>query len=66
MFPKFPFRVSDPPGKSTFGGWGSGASPGLVAGTSDFPGGKEVLHDLNGRSWLPAFWQVAEATSNSG
>ena len=42
----------------------SGASPGLIAGTSDFPSGEEVLHDLNGRSWLPAFWQVAEATSN--
>ena len=42
----------------------SGASPGLIAGTSDFPSGEEVLHDLNGRSWLPAFWQVAEASSN--
>ena len=42
----------------------SGASPELIAGTSDLPPGEEVLHDLNGRSWLPAFWQVAEATSN--
>ena len=42
----------------------SGASPELIAGTSDFPPGEEVLHDLNGRSWLPAFWQVAEASSN--
>ena len=25
--------------------------------------GEEVRHDLNGRSWLPAFWQVAEASS---
>ena len=25
-------------------------------GESDFPDGQEVLHDLNGRSWLPAFW----------
>ena len=44
--------------------WSSGASPGLIAGTSDFLSGEEVLHDLNGRSWLPAFWQVAEASSN--
>ena len=42
-------------GKSTFGVWSSGASPGLIAGASDFPDGQEVLHDLNGRSWLPAF-----------
>ena len=42
----------------------SGASPGLIAGASEFPRGEEVLHDLNGRSWLPAFWQVAEASSN--
>ena len=42
----------------------SGASPGLIAGSSEFPRGKEVLHDLNERSWLPAFWQVAEASSN--
>ena len=41
-----------------------GASPGLIAGASEFPRGGEVLHDLNGRSWLPVFWQVAEATSN--
>ena len=26
---------------------GSGASPGLIAGTADFPPGEEVLHDLN-------------------
>ena len=40
------------------------ASPGLIAGASDFTYREEVLHDLNGRSWLPAFWQVAEASSN--
>ena len=55
---------SPPGGKSTFGRLSSGASPELIAGTSDFPPGEEVLHDLNGRSWLPAFWQVAEASSN--
>jgi hypothetical protein len=39
-----------PEGKSTFGVWSSGASPGLIAGTSDFPSREEVLHDLNERS----------------
>ena len=28
-----------------------------------FPPWEEVLHDLNGRSWLPKFWQVAECRS---
>ena len=44
--------------------WSSGASHGLVAGASDFSPGEELLHDLNVGSWLPAFWQVAEASSN--
>ena len=33
-----------------FGVQSSGASPGPIAGSSDFPGGEEVLHDLNERS----------------
>ena len=40
--------------------WSSGASPGLIAGTSDFPPREGIPHNLNGRSWLPVFWQVAE------
>ena len=48
----------------TSGRLGSGASPGLIAGASEFPLGEEVFYGLNGRSWLPAFWQVVEANSN--
>ena len=35
-------------GNSTSGRLGSGASPGLIAGASEFPRGEGVLHDLNG------------------
>ena len=42
MFPRWPFRVSDPGGGSTTAESGSGAAPGSVAGTSGPPPGREV------------------------
>ena len=51
---RWPFRVSDPGGKSTLDASESGDAPGLIAGTSDFP---HRLGSTNGTSCLPENWQ---------
>ena len=40
----------------------SGASPELIASNRRVSCGEELLHYLNRRSLLPAFWQVAEVS----
>ena len=61
LFSRWPFRVSDPEGKSTLGASESGDAPGLIAGTSDFPSGREVRM---GHLAYRKTSKVMEATSN--
>ena len=56
LFSRWPFRVSDPEGKSTLGASESGDAPGLSAGTSDFPSGREV------RTGLLAYRKIGKVT----
>ena len=61
MLSRWPFRVSDPGGKSTLGASESGDAPEPIAGTSDFPPGWEVRM---GHLAYRKIGKVTEVTSN--
>ena len=60
-FPRWPFRVSDSRGKSTFGASGSATVADSIAGASHFPPGREVR---TGHLAHRKIDKVTEATSN--